>query len=273
MIASSINRQMFNPTVVKHNQYDGHIATAKQCGTHWIKYMLSHVLSQIHDLPPPEHVNDDKIVGHPKNPPIHDITPRLVTTHSHPHYTMRFDGLHKALKIPPCVFVVRNPKALLVSIYEKSKGDHIDGKYGHKNVSFAEFLRTDIASDYHLENIWGIMRFFNGWGAVQAACPQRVTRLHYEDLMKDTKVELKKLCAYFKIEGATPEIIETAVKRSSRSEMRKKLNTAEAQYERSINIKKRNFEDWYSKDDNAYFDKICARHLKYDFGYLIKHDT
>lgn len=273
MMAYSANRQIFNPSVMKHNQFDGHIATAKHCGTHWIKYMLSHVLSQIHDLPPPQHVRDDAIIGRPRFPPQHGHTPQLVVTHSQPHYAMRIPSLCTLLKTPRCAFFVRDPKDLLVSIYEKYKGDFIDDIYQQENVTFSDYLRSPVTQRTRIETMWGLIRFFNAWGAIQDACPKRTTLVKYEDLLNNTEAELTKICTHFGIEGATPKILQNAIERSSREKMRKKLDKTEAQYERSVNVKKRDFEDWYSAEDTEFFNAACHRYLKYDFGYLAKQDT
>lgn len=261
---------MFNPSVIKHNHFDAHIATAKHCGTHWVKYMLSHVLAEIYNLPEPAHIRDDSIIGHPKNPPMHKDIPQIAITHSHPHYLMRFPAINDVMKTPRCVFIVRNPKDLLVATYEKSKGEYIDTKYGKDDVSFSEYLRCDISKRLRLEDLWGFIRFFNAWGAAQQADPKRVHMIKYEDLMSDTHTHLKHLCTWIGMNGIDDAILETAIKKSSKEEMRKKLDTSESQFEKTVNIEKRNADDWFSEDDTKFFDDICARYLKYDFGYIKK---
>ena len=215
-----------------------------------------------------EHIGDDKIVGHPKNPPIYDHIPKLAVTHSHPHYMMRCASLHDYFQWPRYAFLVRNPKAILVSIYEKSKGEHIDKKFGKDNVTFSEYLKCDIQKDNRLENLWGIIRYFNAWGCVYKNCEKNVLLIQYEEIEKNTEHVLKQLCNHFGLENITSDILRTAIQRSSRQEMRQKLNASEDQYQRSVNIQKNNFEDWFSEDDNHYYHDICKRYLHYDFGYL-----
>ena len=263
-----MNRQLFNPSVIKHNHFDAHIATAKHCGTHWVKYMLSLVLAEIHNLPKPEHIRDDSIIGHPKNPPIHENIPQIALTHSHPHYLMRLPAVYGPLHVPKCAFIIRDPKDMLVSIYKKSEGAHIVEKYGQSEVSFSEYLRTPIDAKVRLENIWGILRFFNAWGAAQKANPKNNKAFKYEDLIKDTHSTLKTLCDHIGVQGVSDEILQTAIDQSSKENMRKKLDTSEDQYERSVNLKRENTDDWFCPEDHAYFKTICDRYLKFDFGYL-----
>ena len=92
--------------------------------------------------------------------------------------------------------------------------------------------------------------------------------IQYEEIEKNTEHVLKQLCNHFGLENITSDILRTAIQRSSRQEMRQKLNASEDQYQRSVNIQKNNFEDWFSEDDNHYYHDICKRYLHYDFGYL-----
>src|SRR5262245_44769290 len=93
----ALNRQVFNPTCIKHRNFDAHIATAKNCGTHWIKYMLSLALAETYNLPAPTSIRDDSIVGHTKTPPKYKDIPQIAVTHSHPHYLMRIPAVHSTL--------------------------------------------------------------------------------------------------------------------------------------------------------------------------------
>ncbi|MEM6781829.1 MAG: sulfotransferase domain-containing protein [Pseudomonadota bacterium] len=263
----AFNRQLFNPTVIKHNRFDAHIATAKNSGTHWIKYTLSHVLVQMYDLPEPEHIMDDSIIGHPKSKPVYDHIPQVVITHSHPHYVMRVPAAYKTLNIPRCISVARNPVDLLVSLYEKHKGEYIDKRYGHEGVSFSEYLRSDVKRTHNVETIWGIIRFFNAWGAVAKAAPDYVMPLRYEDLKADPEQNFKAIAKQVGIEDMSDEILDTALQRSSKKEMKKRLDPSETQYERTVNIEDRQSRDWYSDEDWDYLKQICARYLHHDFGY------
>ena len=57
----SLNRGLFNPSTLRHRQFDGFIASMQQSGSHWLKYMLGLTLARLYDLPPPAHIQDDAI--------------------------------------------------------------------------------------------------------------------------------------------------------------------------------------------------------------------
>ena len=161
----AINRQLFNPTCLKHNKFDCHIATAKNCGTHWLKYMLSHILSKAYDIPAPEKITDDSIVGHTKTPPSYSHIPQIAVTHSHPHYLMRLPFVYKPLKLPKFAVLVRDPREILISIYETTKGEYLDKKMNSNDVTFSQYLKGDVTGKTRIEDIWGIMLFLNSWGS------------------------------------------------------------------------------------------------------------
>ena len=263
------NRQTFNPTVIKHRNFDTHIATAKHCGTRWVKHMLGWAFSEYYDLKGPEHINDDSIIGHPKNKPLYPHIPQIAMTHSHPHYLMRIPGAYDSLGLPRYIVLVRNIKAILVSIYEKSKGDHLDKKMGLQDVDFKTYLKGDVTGRTRIEDIWGLIQFFNAWGAVQAARPDKVSVIHYEDLTSNTCDTMLEICRLIGIEDMKRETIERAVQNSSRKEMQKRLDPNESVYERAVSSKERNFMEWYDEEAHRFIDDICTRHLRYTLGYKL----
>jgi len=271
MAWASFNRQMFNPSIIKHNHFDAHIATAKNCGTHWIKYMLSHVLAEIHGLPEPKNIRDNSIVGHPKHKPIHTDIPQIVATHSQPHYLMRHAILTDILNTPKCVFIVRDPKDLLVSLYEKWKDSPRVAEKHKGRVSFSQYLHTDISERGFVENIWGIIRFYNAWGAAQKSNPDHIMMIRYEDLKANTQKQLSTLCDFIDVKDTTPDIIASAIQKSSKQEMRNNLSKDAPQYDKIVNVKERNSSDWYADKDKEFLQMLFKRYLKYDFGYIKEH--
>lgn len=264
----SVNRQLFNPTTVRHNKFDGHIATAKLCGTHWIKYMLSLVLCDLYDLPPPAHIRDDAVVGHTKAPPRYAHIPQIAVTHSHPHYLLRVPRIFRVLDLPNFVVCVRDPRDILVSMYEKSRGPHLSQKMGVEgDVPFGRFIRGDVSGRTRIGDVWNVMLFFNGWGPVAAAHPDRVMVVKYEDMKADTGGVLRRVCAHVGIGDVAEDVVARAVEGSSRDRMREKLDTGETIYEKSVNLGTRPFRDWYGPEDRAFMNAAFARHLKCDFGY------
>lgn len=272
LLLKSLNRQIFNPTVIKHRQLDCHIATAKQCGTHWIKYMLSMVLCDLYDLPKPEHIWDHKIVGRPKNLPEYKHIPQIVVTHSHPHYLLRLPRLIEMLDLPKFMVGVRDPRDILVSAYEKGKGDYINKLFGvTHDVTFSEFLTSSIDTKKPFADIWSLVLFFNAWGPILDKHPEHTLLMHYETLKKDTPTNLKVVCDFIGIEGVTTNIIETAIENSSRKKMKKKIDPEDVKGDKSVNLEIRSFKQWYSPKDRDFVDSIFAKHLKYDFGYDLQN--
>ena len=107
----------------------------------------------------------------------------------------------------------------------------------------------------------------NGWSAVLKRNPQTTMALQYEALKQDTFDHMKNICEFIGIDQATDDIIQRAIEASSREKMRQKLNPNEENADKSVNLKARNFKDWYSDDDKEFVNMICARYLKDDFGY------
>lgn len=262
----AFNRQMFNPTCLKNRHFDGHIATAKNCGTHWIKYMLSLAIAEKFGLPEPAHIRDDAIVGHTKAPPKYKNIPQIAVTHSHPHYLMRL-RLFTYLQLPRFVVLVRDMRAILVSIYEKSRGEHLDKKMHLKDVDFQTYLRGDVTGNTRIEDIWGLILFFNAWGAVHKNNPERVLIVRYEDLAANTLSTLRAVRDHIGLEELSDDSLQRAIEKSSKNEMKKRIDATEDQGDKSVNLVDRDFLKWYSESDMEFLREACRRHLKYDFGY------
>lgn len=268
MLFKSLNRQIFNPTVIKNRQFDCHIATAKQCGTHWIKYMLSLVLCEIHNLPPPDHIMENNLIGHTKVRPKYAHLPQIAVTHSHPHYLLRVPNIIKTLDLPKFLILVRDPRDILVSAYEKAKGEYLNNIMKTPyDASFSQFLRSPIEVQKPFADIWSIMLFFNAWEPILGKHEEETVLLHYEDLKKDTHLYLKKMCDFIGIKGVTDEVISNAIKNSSRKKMKTKLDPNEDQADKSVNLEVRSFKDWYSDEDKEFVHSIFTVHLKNPLGY------
>ncbi|MEM8833575.1 MAG: sulfotransferase domain-containing protein, partial [Pseudomonadota bacterium] len=120
-------------------------------------------------------------------------------------------------------------------------------------------------------DIWKILLFMNSWHGVLKAHPDNTTYLRYEDLKKQTALELKKTCDFIGIEGTTHAIIEKAIENSARDKMREKLNPNDPGADKKVNLKERNFREWYSEDDKAFLNDIFDRYLKGNYGYDLKN--
>ncbi len=229
--------------------------------------MLSHVIARLYKLPIPEHIRDESLVGHTKTPPTYKNIPQIAITHSHPHYLMRLETIHKTLDLPKYAFVVRDIPDALVSLYEKWHTDFPNFyNIPKSDVSFTRYLHVG-AEGSGMEDIWGLIMYFNAWGDAQKACPEHVLAMRYEDWRRSPHEQLSRLCSYIGIKDITEDIIEYAVESSSKEKMSKKLNLNEAHAAKTVNLKERKTEDWYSEEDMHYVFQVLKKHLKYDFGY------
>ena len=255
--ARSLNRGLFNTTTLRRRHFDGFIASMQHSGTHWIKYMLGLTLAKLYDLPPPAHIKDNSIVGHPKDPPIHPQCPRIVESHSIPHYLLRSRSLTRVLRCPRYLVLVRDIRDGLVANYEKRKRDY--------EIDFSTYLRGDVRGKKFGRDIWLRIRFMNGWGAVVERQPEHAAVLKYEDLMADTRGQLARVCDHFRIEGITSGLLDEVVADSSKPEMAKLENPKRRR--KVVRMDSRPSEEWYSEEDRHFLAELCRRNLRHTFGY------
>jgi hypothetical protein len=252
----TLNRRWTNGSLLFHRNFDGHIVSMQQSGSHWIKNQLASVLAQLYSLPPLEHIQDDSIIGHTKSPPKYKNIPQIVHSHGYPHgLTLKIPGLH----YPKYLVLVRDLKDSLVSHFERFRGD-----YG--NCDFSTYLRGDVNQDKFHSDIWSRMRFMNEWGRLAQQYPQSVMPLKYEDMKADAGGSLKAVCAFFNISGVTDAVIARALADASRDKMAEKPNPEIT----TIVVRReerKNAADYFTGDNGAVFDAITARYLKHGFGY------
>ena len=101
----TLNRRWTNASLLTHRNFDGHIVSMQQSGSHLIKNMLSHVLIKLYNLPPMAHIQDDSIIGHTKTPQAYKNIPQIVHSPAYPHSL--------TLNVPGRQF----PKQLLLLLY------------------------------------------------------------------------------------------------------------------------------------------------------------
>ncbi len=253
----SLNRGLFNPSTLRHRQFDGFIASMQQSGSHWLKYMLGLTLARLYDLPPPAHIQDDAIVGHPRSPPLYPQIPQIVHSHSIAHHLLRSRTLLRLVHFPKHLILVRDIRDGLVAYYEK-----LSSRF---NVDFSTFLRGDVSGRKYKYDIWLRIRFLNAWGAVVERHPEHAAVLKYEDLLADTRGRLARACDHFGIEGVTPELLDEVVAAASKAEMAKRPNPKVKKA--VVRMDPRPSGEWYSDADRRFVAEVCRRNLKHTFGY------
>jgi hypothetical protein len=229
--------------------------------------MLSHILSKAYDIPAPEKITDDSIVGHTKTPPSYSHIPQIAVTHSHPHYLMRLPFVYKPLKLPKFAVLVRDPREILISIYETTKGEYLDKKMNSNDVTFSQYLKGDVTGKTRIEDIWGIMLFLNSWGSIIQKAPSHTHLLKYENLKKDSHRNLSELLSFIGVSDITSDIIDYAIEQSDKSKMKEKLDPNQDQSDQRINTQSRDLNSWYNDEDKDFVQRTFSKFLKHNFGY------
>lgn len=252
----TLSRRWMNGSLIVRRNFDGHIVSMQQSGSHWIKNLLAHVLIRLHDLPPMAHIQDDSIIGHTRSLPVYKNIPQIVHSHGYPHgLTLKVPFLH----YPKYLVLVREMRDSLVSHYERFKGDY-------DNCPFSVYLRGDLQQKRFYSDIWTRLRFMNEWGRLAAERPDSVRVLRYEDLRDDARGSLRQACDYFGITGVTDEVLDYAVSSSTKEKMAKKPNPAQPTTVVRL-VENAPLESYFPPEDQAFFEAMCRRYLKHDFGY------
>lgn len=258
--AQNLNKQLFNTSTLRRRNFDGQIASMNQSGSHWLKYMLSLVLAEIYDLQEPSHIQDDSIVGHPKNPPVYKFIPKIVHSHSIPHRFLISSGVSCFFKKPSYVILVRDPRASLISQYERFYK-------GTADFSFDEFLRCHPHDGRFASNIWTRITFMNLWGEMVEKHSDFTLRVRYEDFQSKTFSNLKKVTQFlFHDMSITDNVLKKAVDMASRDKMAQNQNP---EVKTTVVRKKarKTLDEYFTPENEKYLRKICRQNLKYDWGY------
>ncbi|HYE47161.1 MAG TPA: hypothetical protein VEA44_15470 [Caulobacter sp.] len=242
------------------SRVDGFLATAKNSGTHWLRYMASHAIAHHLGLPPPTHSSgpdSDVFIGHPKHPRAHARAPRIGSSHNIP--SRLIGPLAKAglVRLPPTVVLVRDIRQALLSYYVKWKDEYPLG-------TLAEYLRRPAPGVRRIDDAWWFIRFFNRWGDLAAALPDRVLVLRHEDLQVDPGERVRRAWAHWGV-TLTDADVAAAVAVAGREAVARSLDPT---YGETIVPDVRQREAIaLSAADEAHLTALLKAHLKHDFGY------
>jgi hypothetical protein len=182
---------------VQHRNVDGFVVTAKNGGSHWLKFMLSVGIAHRHGLPPPKFSTGpqaEDIIGHPARKRRYPDMPQICTTHTIPSALQRH--VPKFLvRRPPIVVVVRQIEPAMLSSYRKWRG-HYETL---SPTPLDDFARGDPGGRRFVADAWWYVHFFNRWGAWAAADPDRILIVRYEDLVADTNAWLARIAAHLRL--------------------------------------------------------------------------
>jgi hypothetical protein len=240
---------------------DGFLATAKNSGTHWLRFMASHAIARHLRLAPPETSSgpgSDAFIGHPKHTKVHAKAPRIGSSHNIPSRLITVAAETGMLDLPPTAVLVRDPREALASYYVKWAETYDLG-------TFAEFLRRPAPGRKKVDDVWWFVRFFNRWGALAQALPERVLVLRHEDLKADPGAGVRKLWAHW---GVTldDEAVAAAVAVSSKQAIAAKLDPTYG--EAIVPAEAKRAAVVWTDEDRAYLSALMRGHLRHDFGYV-----
>jgi len=249
-------RGLGNFALLSQRHCVGQIASMHQSGTHWLKFMLANALSYQHGTPPPAYNHANDIIGGPKDPIVHPLLPRLISSHSMPHPLLRHACVQHALGLPRYVVLVRDLRASLASNYVKWRQRY--------DVDFSTYLRGDVAGRRYNSDIWWTLRFMNSWGDAAARAPMRIAVLRYEDLQAATETELARVARHFQL-GLSHAAITHGVAQSDKRSMAARDDPNRPPGAVRVGGGERDPD--YSADDHAFIAEVCRRCLRHDFGY------
>lgn len=251
----TINRRWSNASLMRYRNFDGHIVSMQQSGTHWLKNMLAHIMTELYDLPPLEHIQDDSIIGHTKTPPKYKNIPQIIHSHGYPHaLTLKLPVLH----YPKYLVLLRDLRESLVSHYERFKGDY-------PGVGFSEYLKGDVRQKKFHSDIFTRIRFMNEWGDVIKRNPQQTLFLRYEDIKQNPSAEVFRICSFFNIKKVTEEHCARAVAATTKDKMAQKPNPDVKTT--VVRLDHKPLEEYYTPSNQAIFEGLCRQMLSHDFGY------
>ncbi|MCC7413504.1 MAG: sulfotransferase domain-containing protein [Gammaproteobacteria bacterium] len=252
----ALRRSLSNFALLRHRHCAGFLASMHQSGTHWLKFMLANALAARHGLPPPQYNHANDFIGGPRDPHVHARLPHLVSSHSIPHPLMCVAPLHRRLRLPPYVILVRDLRASLVSNYEKWRD-----RYG---VTFPEYLRGDPGGRRYNSDLWWCLRFLNGWGVFAARTPATTLVVRYEDMQADPGAVLARVGVFLALDLGAAHVA-AAVAASTKERMRARHDPGRPQGE--IRADRRDLAHWFGPAEERFVRDVCQRLLRYRYGY------
>ncbi len=251
-------RDLTNFSFRRHGAFDRYIVTMHQSGSHWLKYLLTLILTRAHGLPEPRHIEESLVIGGPKDPPRYKVSPRIGMSHTIPSPVIASAWLRRRYRLPRYAILVRDPRSTLASHYQKHGTD-----YG---VEFSEYLRGDPSGKRFDKDIWWDVRFMNTWGTFARRHPDTTHIIRYEDLTSNPGEQVARLLDFLGIELEAPEsLITWAINNSSKEKMAR-LENPDAD-KPSVQIRPVPRTLLYSPKDREFVTATLGRFLKHDFGY------
>jgi hypothetical protein len=252
-----VRADLANFFMLHHRRLHGFMVTGKNSGTHWLKYMLSCALAHDWGVEAPAQTSGpegDAIIGHPRWAPKYPDRPRIGASHTIPSGAFAWPVFRTLLRVKPTVALVRDIRQAMLSNYLK----------WNYNVSMDAYVEGKPGGKKFISDAWWYVHFYNRWGDIAAAQPDRVLIVRYEDIQAQPEFWLRKVGAHYGF-TLSDAAIQAGLQFTGRDAIRQRLGSEEDKRivpddEKRAAMK---FEDRHL----AVLSDIFRRHLRHDFGY------
>jgi len=237
---------------------DGYLVTAKNSGTHGLRFMLSTAIAHHLELPAPTRSSgpdSNAFIGHPKNGWAYDRAPKIGSSHNIPSRLISVLGATDIMQLPPTVVLVRDIREALLSYYVKWAERYELG-------TLSDYIRRPAPGEKRIDDVWWFIRFFNRWGEARATRDILVVR--HEQLKSDPGALVRRVWAHWGV-TLTDADVAAAAAVSGRDAVVRTLDPDHA--ETIVPERARRDAVVLSAEDEVYLAEVFGRHLKYDFGY------
>lgn len=249
-------RDFANLSMLFRRNYDGHIVSMHQAGTHWVRNLVTHVIAREFGLPIPDNIRSNAVVGGPNRIPSH-CGPKIVQSHKIPGSIFCLPIWRSFLKFPKYIVLIRDPRISTASHYKKH------GKASPK--SFSEFLRNKGGDHHFMKDIWDDIRFLNTWTPLAKTWSSHVRIVRYEDLRANPADTLNVITDFLEIPVKQADTLVWSIEQCSKESMSNREDTSRRF--KVVRPDEASPLSIYSAADKAYFLDIYRRHLKTDIPY------
>lgn len=255
---AQLRADVSNFALLHYSGCDGFLVTAKNSGTHWLKYMLSCAIAAQYGVAPPERTNgpeSDTIIGHPRRPRRYAQLPRIGSSHNLPSRAFVLPVLRDVLPTRPTVILVRDIRDAMLSNYLKWRQ-----QYG---VDLSTYVRGDPFGRRYVADVWWYVHFFNVWGSFARVHADKALVVRYEDLRQDP-ARWVDLAARRLGVRLSEDALAAGIAHQDREAIRSRL---EARAQEVVPDAQTRSAVAFSAEDDALLQVTLRRHLRHDFGY------
>ncbi|HKT53066.1 MAG TPA: sulfotransferase [Caulobacteraceae bacterium] len=245
--------------LLQHRSVGGFLMSGKNSGTHWLRFMLSHAMAQKYLLSAPAYScgpNSEDFIGQPRPLRRHPHVPFIASSHNLPSSIFAWPWVARLLRLPPIVVLVRDPKEAMLSHFVKWAP--VFGLDLHEYICESPPHRKTLA------DAWWYIDFFNRWGRMREALPDKVLVIRYEDMLAAPERWLRRAADHLGVE-LDIAAIEAGLAVSSREAVRDQLDLGYGEV--IVPDEKIRASATLTPEDEAVLTATFARHLRHDFGY------